>query len=167
MDSKNLFIKLNEIKRLTEECLISLPDVKVSKYKQVEKKEKKKDKDNVSSPVPILSIVNKIKNCSEFEKIEKEILDKTALTGRILLPFYICYKYFSGQRLSTGDIEKITDRLKAKIQTPNVSKTISNSLHKYLDGDFLPGRNQRMLVYKLTPRGAKYFESLLNPKVIK
>lgn len=164
MDNQNLFTKLNEIKKLAEECLASLSDVNTSKYKQVIKKENKKD--SVAS-VLILSIVNKVKNCVEFEKIEKEILDKTALAGRILLPFYICYKYFPGQRLTTGDIEKITDGLKVKIQTPNVSKTISKSLHKYLEGNFLPGRNQKTLVYALTPRGAKYFESLLNPKVIK
>lgn len=164
MDNQNLFTKLSDIKKLVEECLASLSDVNTPKYKQVIKKENKKDR--VAS-VPILSIVNKIKNCDEFEKIEKEILDKTALAGRILLPFYICYKYFPRQRLTTGDIEKITDKLKAKIQTPNVSKTISKSLHKYLEGHFIPGRNQRTLVYALTPRGAKYFESILNPKVIK
>jgi len=164
MDNQNLFTKLSEIKKLTEECLASLSDVNTPKYKQVIKKENKKD--SVAS-VPILSIVNKIKNCDEFEKIEKEILGKTALAGRILLPFYICYKYFPERRLTTGDIEKITDRLKGKIQTPNVSKTISKSLHKYLEGNFLPGRNQKMLAYTLTSRGAKYFELLLNPKVIK
>jgi len=163
MDNQNLFTKLNEIKKLAEECLASLSDVNIPKYKQIMKKENKKD--NVTSDY-ILSIVNKIKNCDESDKIEEEILDKTSLPGRILLPFYICYKYFPEQRLTTGDIEKITSGLKMKIKTPNVSKTISKSLHKYLEGSSIPVRGKK-LFYMLNRRGAKYFESLLNPETIK
>ncbi len=159
MDNQNLFTKLNEIKKLSEECLASLTDVNIPKHKQVIKKENKKDD-------IILSIVNKIKDCDESEKIEREILDKTPLPRRILLPFYICYKYFPEQRLTTGDIEKITSGLKMKIKTPNVSKTISKSLHKYLEGSLIPVRGKKPF-YALNRKGARYFESLLNLEAIK
>ena len=123
MDNQNLFTKLNEIKKLAEECLVSLPGVNTPKHKQVIKKEN--NKNNVASDY-ILSIVNKIKDCNESDKIEEEILDKTPLPGRILLPFYICYKYFPEQKLTTGDIEKITSGLKIGT-SPNSFLTITVS----------------------------------------
>lgn len=109
----------------------------------------------------MLLIVNKIKNCGENEKIEKEILDKISIPGRVLLPFYICYKYFPQQGLTTGDVSKITSELRVGIKTPNVSKAITDSLQKYLEGDSTRMRG-KAVVYKLNRKGAKYFESLLN-----
>lgn len=159
MDNQTLFTKLNQIKSLSEECLAVLSNSPTPKRKLSTAKETKKD--NVGHDY-ILSIVNKIKSCDESDQIEKEILDKTSLPGRILLPFYICYKYFSQQGLTTGDIEKITSELRVKVQTPNVSKTISDSLHKYLEGNSTRIKG-KPVVYRLNRKGAKYFESLLNP----
>ncbi len=158
MDNQDLFTKLNQIKSLSEECLTALSKSPASKVKLVPLKEKK-DK-GISDY--ILSIVNKIKNCDEADEIETKILDKTALPGRILLPFYICYKYFPEQGLTTGDIEKITSELRMKVKTPNVSKTISDSLHKYLEGDSTRIKG-KPVVYRLNRKGAKYLESLLKP----
>lgn len=161
MDKQTLHIKLNEIKRLSEECLVALSDTNtpIPKMKHKVKKENHKEEGNLSDP--ILLIVNKIKNCEESEKIEKEILDKTSMHGRILLPFYICYKYFPQQGLTTGDIEKVTSELRVKIQTPNVSRAISESLQKYLDGNSTRVKGKAVF-YKLNRKGAKYFESLLS-----
>jgi len=159
MDNQNLFTKLSEIKRLAEEGLAALSGKHVPKEKQTFRKKEAKEE---ALSDPILLIVNKIKNCEESEKIEKEILDKTSVHGRILLPFYICYKYFPQQGLTTGDIEKITSELRVKVQTPNVSKAISDSLQKYLDGNSTRVKG-KAVVYKLNRKGAKYFESLLSP----
>lgn len=159
MDKETLSTKLNQIKGLAEECLGALSDGQISKHRSASVKETKK------SDVPtdyILAIVNKIKNCDESDQIETEILDKTSLPGRILLPFNICYKYFPQQGLTTGDIEKITSELRVKVQTPNVSKTISDSLHKYLEGNSTRVKG-KPVIYKLNRKGAKYFESLLSP----
>lgn len=158
MDNQTLITKLNQIKSLSEECLAVLSKGPASKIKSAPLKEKK---DKGASDY-ILSIVNKIKNCNEVDEIETKILDKTALPGRILLPFYICYKYFPEQGLTTGDIEKITSELRMKVKTPNVSKTISNSLHKYLEGDSTRVKG-KPVVYRLNRKGAKYFESFLKP----
>lgn len=159
MDNQTLFTKLNQIKSLSEECLAVLSNSPTPKRKLSLAKENKKDE---AGNDYILSIANKIKNCDESDQIEKEILDKTFSPGRVLLSFYICYKYFPQQGLTTGDIEKITSELRVKIQTPNVSKAISDSLHKYLEGNSTRIKG-KPVVYKLNRKGAKYFESLLNP----
>lgn len=158
MNNQDLFTKLNQVKDLLEECLADLSNSSTPKIKAISIKEKK---DNITSDY-ILSIVNRIKNCDESDQIEKEILDKTSMPGRILLPFYICYKYFPQQGLTTGDIEKITSDLRVKIQTSNVSNAISESLHKYLEGNSTRVKG-RVIIYKLNRKGVGYFELLLNP----
>jgi len=158
MDKETLSAKLNQIKSLAEECLGALSDGQTSKHRSASVKETKKS----DAPTDyILAIVNKIKNCDESDQIEKEILDKTSSPGRILLPFYICYKYFSQQGLTTGDIEKITSDLGIRVQTPNVSKAISGSLHKYLEGNSTRVKG-KPVIYKLNRKGTKYFESILS-----
>ncbi|GAI39313.1 unnamed protein product [marine sediment metagenome] len=158
MNNQNLFTKLNEIKKLAEECLESLSDTNIPKNKQTIKKEKKK------GDITLL-IVNKIKDLDEFEEIEKEVLDKSSIPKRVLLPFYICHKYFPQQGLTTGDVEKITEQLGVRVKTPNVSKAITGSLWKYLAGDSSRKRG-KIVVYKLNRKGAKYFESVLKLKEI-
>ena len=159
MDNQTLFAKLNEIKKLAEEGLAVLSGDHVPKRKQISKKENKKDG---AFPDSILLIVNKIKDCEESEKIDAQVLNKISLPAKVLLPFYICYKYFPEQGLTTGDIEKITSQLRVRVKVPNVSKAVAGSLQKYLAGDSIRGRGKTSR-YKLNLKGAKYFESLLNP----
>lgn len=156
MNNQNLLIKLNEIKKLADECLESLGSIKTSNKKQTKKDEKKE--------IDItLLITNKIKDCDEFEEIEKEVLDKNSIPNRVLLPFYICYKYFPEQGLTTGNIEKITEELGVRVRTPNVSNAITNSLWKYLAGDS-SRKKGKVVVYKLNRKGVNYFESILKLK---
>ncbi|GEM_PF-1874225 len=158
MNNDKLITKLGEIKALVDECLAVLSDDHEPKHKTVTKQETKK---SVASSDYILEIVNKIKNCAEAKKIESNILDKVGMPGRILLPFFICYKYFPEQKLTTGDIEKITSELRVRVRTPNVSNAIANSLQKYLDGNSTRVRG-KAVSYKLNRKGAKYFETILN-----
>lgn len=160
MDNQTLSKKLNQIKKLSEECLAGLSGLPILKNESTSFADVKNDNTNDDLDY-ILSIVNKIKNCDESDLIEKEILDKIFQPGRIILPFYICYKYFSNRGLTTGDIEKITAELGVKVQTPNVSKNISESLHKYLEGNSTRMKGKPVL-YKLNRKGVKYFESLLS-----
>ena len=158
MDNQTLFVKLKEIKRLAEESLATLSDDHILKHKQISKKENRK---GCVLSDPTLLIVNKIKECEESEKIYAQVLTKISLPTRVLLPFYICYKYFPEQRLTTGDIEKITSELRVRVKVPNVSKAVVGPLQKYLAGDLTRGRGKASR-YKLNLKGAKYFESLLN-----
>ena len=91
MDNQTLFAKLNEIKRLAEEGLAALSGDHAPKHKQISKKENKK---GGALSDPILLIVNKIKDCEESEKIYAQVLNKISLPAKVLLPFYICYKYY-------------------------------------------------------------------------
>lgn len=108
----------------------------------------------------ILGIVNKIKNCDESDRIEAKILNKTSIPGRVLMPFYICYKYFPDQSLTTGDIEKITGELRVRVKTPNVSNAIAGPLRKFLFGDSIRAKGKAVR-YKLSRKGATHFEGLI------
>ncbi|KKS73579.1 MAG: hypothetical protein UV46_C0069G0005 [Candidatus Gottesmanbacteria bacterium GW2011_GWC2_42_8] len=162
MDTENLVKKLNKIELLVSECLEILTSNKSGGQNTPTLKKTVMDNSKNTGDY-ILWIVNKIKNCPESEKIDSQILAKNAIPGRILLPYYICYKYFSEQGLTSGDIEKITSELSVRIKTPNVSNYITNSLWKFLDGDSSRVKG-KPVTYKLNRKGATFFESLLNQK---
>lgn len=160
MDNKNLITKLNQIKLLVDSCLASL-DSNKSNIQDIPAQKGLGMNVNEKTDDIVLLVVNKIKNCPESEKIDSQILDKSAISGRVLLPYYICYKYFPERGLTTGDVEKITSELRVRVKTPNVSNSITNSLWKYLDGDSSRVKG-KPVIYKLNRKGANYFESLLN-----
>lgn len=155
MNKIELIKKLQQIKRFADECLREL-NIGKSKAKASNVAVKTITKSNY-----LIEIINKIKNCEKNEKIESQILDKSSQEGKILLPFYICYKYFPNQRLTTGNVEKITSDLGVKIKVYNISKAIKKSLWKYLDGHS-PRKKGKIILYKLNQRGLQHFESLLN-----
>jgi hypothetical protein len=109
----------------------------------------------------IIQVINKVKNCKESDSIEKNILDKNSAAGKILLPFYICSKYFPTLSLTTGDVEKITAELGVRIDISNVGKAIRKSLLKYLDSNTTRTHGVPTN-YKINRKGIKYFEGLLN-----
>lgn len=160
MNDLTLLNKLKQAKELINECIEHQNSD--TKQKRVFKEYQKDSRKKISTDI-LSQIVNKIHSCKENEKIEQNILDKTLLAGRILLPLYICHKYFPDQVLTTGDIEKITSELNIKIASSNISKEIKNSLRKYLESDSARIKG-RIIYYKLNRKGAKYFESLLNVK---
>ena len=103
MQQLELKKKLNQAKKLIDECLdeLGMADNAKSSGKKQSVAVSETPRENY-----IVEIVNKINNCVESENIGLKILGKTSQTGRILLPFYICNKYFPDQRLTTGDIER-------------------------------------------------------------
>ena len=127
---------------------------------------KGKEKIPLSEPLSedfIMDIVNKIKNCKESDKIESRVLNKSKEEGRILLPYYISYKYFSNRCLTTVDIEKITGELGVKIKESNVANKIKESLVKYLDSASRRKKGKPTF-YKLNRKGIKHFEEILYGK---
>jgi len=88
MKNSDAIKTLMAIRDLANDCLGDLTGSPKASHKEP------KSKHSEQSANPILAIVNKIKNCDEAERIETEILDKISISGRVLLPFYICYKYF-------------------------------------------------------------------------
>jgi len=108
----------------------------------------------------ILSIVNKVGDCDESEKIQSKVLDQKNMEAKILLCFYISYKYFKNAWLTTGDIEKITSGLGAKIAVGNVSNKIKGELRQYLESGAVRKRGQPT-PYRLNRKGSKRFEAIL------
>ena len=110
----------------------------------------------------ILSIVNKVGDCDKSEEIQSKILDQKSMEAKILLCFYISYKYFKNVWLTTGDIERITSGLAVKITVGNVSNKIKSNLRQYLESGSVR-RPGLPTLYRLNRKGAKYFKVLLNP----
>jgi len=111
----------------------------------------------------VLSIVNKIGDCEENETIQQNILDKKSMEAKILLCFYISYKYFKNIWLTTGDIEKITSNLGTKIAAGNVSNKIKGEIRKYLEGGSVRKKGQPT-PYRLNRQGVKRFEEIIHGK---
>jgi len=135
-------------------------EVKVlsAKRKEIQGQDKKQNSDDL-----ILSIINKVGDCTESEGIQSEILNQKSMEAKILLCFYISYKYFKNNWLTTGDIERITSGLDVKIAIGNVSNKIKSNLRQYLESGSVR-RKGLPTPYRLNRKGAKYFESLLNPR---
>lgn len=107
-----------------------------------------------------LAIVNKIGECDESEEIQNKVLDQRSAEGKILLCFYISHKYFKNAWLRTGDIEKITSDLGAKIAIGNVSNKIKKELRQYLESGAVRKQGQPT-PYRLNRKGEKRFEEIL------
>lgn len=108
----------------------------------------------------ILSIVNKVGDCDESEKIQSKVLDQTSMEGKILLCFFISHKYFKNTWLTTSDIEKITSALGTKITMGNVSNKIKDELRQYLESGAVRKQGQST-PYRFNRKGAKRFEEIL------
>ncbi len=71
-----------------------------------------------------LAIANKAKDCNESEHIQKKVLDVRNPEAKVLMCFYVSYKYFGNAWLTSGDVERITSELGVKIATGNASNYI-------------------------------------------
>lgn len=108
----------------------------------------------------VLSIVNKIGDCEESEVIQQKVLDKKSMEAKILLCFYISYKYFNNAWLTTGDIEKITSDLGIKIDVRNVTNKMKK-IKKYLESGTTRRKGQPT-PYRLNRQGIKRFEEIIH-----
>lgn len=112
----------------------------------------------------VLQIANKVSDCDETEKINKEILDKSkpGPEEKILLCLYIAFKYFGNGWLTTGQIEKITSELGVKIDHGNASNKMKE-LRKFVESGSARAPGQPT-PYRLNRNGIKRFEEIINPK---
>ena len=108
----------------------------------------------------ILLIVNKVGDCEESEEMQTKILDQRSAEGKILLCFYISYKYFKNIWLNTGNIEEITSNLGVKIDVRNVTNKISE-LRRYLESGSIRKKGQPT-PYRLHRKGFKRFNEILH-----
>ena len=108
----------------------------------------------------VLLIANKIGECEESEEMASKVLNKKNMEARILLCFYVSYKYFKNAWLTTGDLERITSELGIKIDIGNVSNKIKD-LRKYLESGSARKKGQPT-PYRLNRKGSNRFEEILH-----
>jgi hypothetical protein len=114
--------------------------------------------------VNLPNLVNQAKSSDEFELIESNILDRTSLVDRILLPMYVAAKHISGHTsLTSGDISKFLSELGVNIAQPNVARTLSSTALKYVIGDKIRKKGQAVR-YRLSRRGMQYVSAVIRGK---
>jgi hypothetical protein len=109
---------------------------------------------------PALLVANKVGDCDERESIQSRVLDKRNMEAKVLLCFYISYKYFSNVWLTSGDVEKVTSDLGVKIDKKNVSNKLRET-RRYLESKTTIRKGQPT-PYRLNRQGVKRFEEILN-----
>lgn len=112
----------------------------------------------------ILSIVNKVGDSDESEEIQSKVLDQRSMDAKILLCFYISYKYFKNEWLTSGSIEKITSDLGTKVDKGNASNKIKKEIRQYLESGTTRKKGQPT-PYRLNRKGFKRFEEILHGKL--
>jgi hypothetical protein len=110
-----------------------------------------------SSDVIVAEIVDSIKNSPDFPAIEKNILKQKARIPRMLLCYYFAYKHAGDLALTNRDIESITDKLRVRIELPNVAKLIREGASKYLAAYKGTGAAK----YRINTKGIDAFEKAL------
>lgn len=151
--------KLETIRDLVEECLAELGSETVVKKKPMGPASTGSAD---SDPSTVLQIVNKVGDCDEATAIEKHVLNTRGSEGRVLLAFYISYKYFKNAWLTSGDVGKITADLGIKIDKKNVSNYLV-TYRKYLESGAVRKKGQST-PYRMNRAGAKCFEEIISEK---
>ncbi len=151
--NKQIFARLDNYENRIKSIEAGLPTSKKDENKP-------KITENDSASNLILAIINKIGECDESDKIQANILDQNKLEGKILLCYYISYKYFKNAWLTTGDVEKITSGLGIKIAIGNISNKITDELRKYLEGE-TTRKHGAPTPYRLNRKGSQRLEEII------
>lgn len=106
-------------------------------------------------------IINLIKTCDEAEDIERQILDRTGMVNRTLLPLYIVHEHLDNAfGLTSGDVKKITTDLGIPVSQSNASTTLSKTAARYVIGDTVRKKGVPVR-YKLSRRGVQYLQGVI------
>jgi len=158
MSQDRLKEKLEAIKSLVEECLTELG---APAKKPVQASSSVNQKEAPENDL-FLQIVNKIGDCDECDAIRKQAIDKRSAEGKVLLCFYISYRYFENAWLTSGDVEKITSELGVKIDKKNASNYLT-TFRQYLESGAVRKKGQPT-PYRLNRKGVKRFEEIIHVK---
>lgn len=146
--------------------LLNLYNSPISKDTKIDKisQNKKNDKESDDIKDHINTITNLIKDCDQYDNIEKNIIERSSQLNKALLPLYIIYEYLENKiSLQTGDINKITKELGIPISQSHVSHTFSGVGSRYIMGDRVRKEGQAVK-YKLNRRGLMYMKSIIQGK---
>ena len=156
----------DEVKHLLElyggQGKTSPPPSKTRRTSTKKKSATKKGAGKETEAKPNLTeIVNLVKDCDEAEAMETQILDRTSLVDRTLLPLYIVHKHLdNGFGLTSGEISKINTDLGIPVAQPSASRTLSGTASRYVIGDIVKVKG-RAVRYKLSRRGVTYLKKVI------
>lgn len=130
------------------------------------KKEQTKKKVVVSekSEPDLPALINTTKSCREFDQIEANILDRSSIVDRLLLPLYISHEYVSEHlRLTSGDITKYLSQFGVNIAQPNVANYLSSTASRYVIADSIRERGKPTR-YRISRKGLAYLKTVIKGK---
>jgi hypothetical protein len=111
------------------------------------------------SNIDIMSVVNAINASDKYDIINKKIIKKSNQLARILMVFYFASKINGNARITTGDVEKITDQLGIKIKQPNAARTLKADM-RFFAADSVRKKGTPTK-YKLNRKGSDEFEKII------
>jgi hypothetical protein len=134
--------------------------VSTFKKEQATKKETPVEKHELN----LSSLVNTTKSCEEFDQIETNILDRSSVVDRLLLPLYVAHEYISEHlSLTSGDITKYLSQFSVNIAQPNIAKNLSSTASRYVIGDSIREKG-RATRYRISRKGLAYLKSVIKGK---
>ena len=154
----------DEIKKIIALHQPAQPELKPKEKSQKKKYSTKNVSGAADDSVDLSELVNQAKSSDDFELIETNILDRSSLVDRILLPLYIATKHISEHSsLTSGEISKFLSQLGVNVAQPNVAKTLSSTALKYVIGDKIRKKGQAVR-YRLSRRGTQYITAVIKGK---
>lgn len=129
-----------------------------------EKHIKKKISRSESGEPDLAALINTTKTCREFDSIEANVLDRSSVVDRLLLPLYIAHEYVSEHlALTSGDITRYLSQFSVNIAQPNVAKNLSSSASRYVIGDTIRVKGKATR-YRISRKGLSYIKSVIKGK---
>ena len=145
------------------EKIISLYSSSTEKKEEIKKIKTKTEEPVVqeNNEINLSILVNTYKSSDEAELIDRNILDRSSVVDRILLPLYLIHNYIGGEvALTSGEISKFLGQININIFQPNVAKALSTTASKYVIGDKTRKKGQAVK-YRLSRRGVQYMNSVI------
>lgn len=154
----------NEIQKIISLYSPVIPPQGEKKLPEKQDSQEKKHDEKSTEQSNLAKIVNTAKTSQEIELIEKNVLDRSSLVDRILLPLYITQNYgFEDKVLTSGDIAKFLSQFGVSIAQPNIAKTLASTAKKYVIGDKIRKKGHAV-GYRLSRRGKKYITAVIHGK---
>jgi hypothetical protein len=113
---------------------------------------------------PVTAIINLIKSRDDAEQIERQILDKSNVVNRCLLPLYVIHEHLPNEvGLTTGQIGAISKDLGVPISQSNVAHTLAGPAGKFVMASRVRKRGVPV-EYKINRRGVQHLAAIIKTK---
>ena len=125
---------------------------------------KKRESTSETNEPDLPGLVATTKSSKEFDEIETNILDRSSVVDRLLLPLYVAHEYVSEHLgFTSGEITKYLSQFGVNIAQPNVARNLSSSASRYVIGDTLRVKG-KATHYRISRKGLAYIKSVIQGK---